>query len=62
MSRKKDEDAVAAAELFVDKGGGKPVDDQERTAIARMEQYVNNIECIQLDLVEDRGRSTLTST
>ena len=40
MSRKKDEDAAAAAELFFDK------------AIARMEQYVNNSEREQMDIDE----------
>ena len=50
MPRKKDEDAAAAAELFVDNGGRKPWSGQERTAMARMEEYVNNSEYIQLEI------------
>ena len=53
VPRKKDEDAAAAAELFVDNGGRKPLECSIKDGCGNdVEQYVNNSECIQLDIDE----------
>ena len=64
MTRKKDVDAAAAAELFVDHGGRKPVECPRKDGYD-MEQYVNNSEWRQSDIdeVEECSPgSTATST
>ena len=51
--QKKDDDAFATAELLFVNGRRKPLGSaQERTAIARMEQHVNNSQVFKVEIAE----------
>ena len=52
MPGKKDEDAAAAAELFVDNGGRKLKECSRKDGLGRMQRYANNSEFVQLDIDE----------